>query len=214
VFAHIDPALIEEKPWLGVVLGLAGAMLFAWMTSSTARDLAAMSRQQRPAPARIRDVRAVGVGQWIALEDARPQCARVLVVERRIPERWLFGRVEATEAPVADAAGSDWIVAHFDGAVDCAAQARAPLAGLIPAKGDHAWGSGAVRHRWAGQALAPRAILIVGAGPRTALGYVLFGLGMIVASLGLAVFCLRKIERRRRAAAAARLVSGDPITPE
>src|SRR5262245_40568848 len=199
MYVHLDPRLLERRPWIGVAIGAAGIVLFGMMFAAFHREIQRLAGQTAPedvtpATLELSDARP---RRWVRLVGGRWDCARSLAQRRRVPERWLFGEVEAVFVPVRDDAGRSLLVLRFDRAVDCAPLAGEPIAGMLARPGDSVWG-GAVPKAQLG--FAPTFVLNVDDDPAE-LRWMRWGaLGFLAAMTGFAGFYLKKwqaqLERR------------------
>jgi hypothetical protein len=120
MYVHVDPALLERYPWIGVLLGAAGLALGLVLARQMADD-SRLFRDRAPERLSLADADALARGErrWVTLVDGEWRCDARVERERKAPERWLFGRIEETQVPIRDPAGRRLVVVRFAGAIDC-----------------------------------------------------------------------------------------------
>lgn len=200
MYVHVDPELLERKPWIGVLIGLVGVVVFGLMFGAFRGERRRLSSQQAPeevtpATAALTDARP---RRWVRLSGGRWDCARSLVERRRVPERWLFGDVEAVYVPVVDERGHRVLVLKFDKAVECTAISGEPVMGMLVRPGDSIWGGGVPK---AALGFDPAVVVTVGDGPAAARQAEWGSLGFLVAMTAFAGVYLKKWQAQREAPA-------------
>ncbi len=209
VYVHVSPETLERYPWIGVGVGLAGALLMGFIAGSFWGEWQRLRPQLQPAELTIEAAFETPAGRrWVRLTGGEWDCGGGLLTERRPPESWILGRVADTQVPVHGHDGRV-VILKFDGPIDCASLAGQPVTGMLVPVGDSVWGGGVARPlRELGRA---RRVLAVGAGPEKARNDLALSGALLALFTGFAAHYARLWLRQR--AAASRPGMGAPIEP-
>jgi hypothetical protein len=192
---HIDPETLRRRPIVGVLLGTAAAAMVGWLCYAGWPEMRLLLGQRTPDRVSIHDAVNQRQARWVTISEGRWFCDHQVTLERRMgPERWVLGKVDETEVPIAGPTVGELLVASFDGELKCESRVHTPLTGVIGSR--EIFGSRGALRRWSRSA-EHVAILKVDASPRTAL-MMFFGLSAIgLLGLGFAGYYLRLMLRGR-----------------
>lgn len=198
MYVHVDPELLERKPWIGVLIGLVGVVFFGLMFHAFYAESRRLGSQTAPEDVTPETARlsAVVPRRWVRLSGGTWQCGRAIVEKRGLPERLVFGRIGHVYVPIRAADGRVSIVAKFEGEVDCASAAALPVTGMLVRPGDSVWGGGVPRRQLG---VDPDFVLTVGDGPAAARGGMQVGGALLLAVALFAAYYLKKWQRQREA---------------
>jgi hypothetical protein len=206
---HIDAATLRRHPIIGVLLGGATAIVIGSLLASGWGEVRDLLAQKEPRSVSVHEAVTGRGTRWVTLSEGRWHCEQAVTTERSsIVERWVRGPIETTEVPVTGPVAGEWLVATFDGPVDCARRAGSPLSGVMGST--QIFTSRATQRRWnrSGDRVA---VLNVGASPRSAL-IMLVGLaGVALLGIGFAGHYLMAMLRSRERHAAPHSMA--PIQP-
>lgn len=198
MFVHIPMEVLEEHPWIAVLIGAVGVGLMGFATVEMVQEYARLREQgvpERvgPSTAQVDDRTP---RRWVVLEGGSWECANAAQQTRQPPESWLFGRVDTTEVPVWDESRRYLVIVKLDGDVECATRVGSAVEGVLVRRKDHMWGGSVA---WQLEELAGpdgTVVLVAGAGPRQAMTFAIFGLVGSGGSLWLALYFARKWRRQ------------------
>jgi len=178
---HIDPETLKRYPWIGVLIGLAGSLLMVFLTVDFYHEYMALRSIPAPAPITVSTALLLP-GQrstWVTLSGGVWHHDLVVREERRVPERWILGKVENTQIPVTDGRGRTLVIIKHEGNVESRSLEGGPVTGMLVRNHDHLWGGGVSRSICLNHT-EPLLVLVPGAGPRAAFLYTLGGLGFLL----------------------------------
>ncbi|MFQ5810278.1 MAG: hypothetical protein ACE5JM_11720 [Armatimonadota bacterium] len=172
MLVHIPTELIEEHPWIGVVIGLIGVGFFGWLSGKCYAEHRMHSRAGSPAEITVETARLSEESprKWVTLRGGVWHWDRAVQLERQGLESRFFGRIRETQIPVTDAGLDKTIVVKFDGDVDGAEVAEQPVTGVLMFEGDRGGWGGSVSGELRGIRRSQRLlVLAAGAGPKKAM---------------------------------------------
>ncbi|MGD8240332.1 MAG: hypothetical protein PVH68_17385 [Armatimonadota bacterium] len=202
MYVHIPTELIEEHPWIGVLIGLVGVGFFGWLAGKCYAEHRMHSRAGGPAEITVETARLSEESprKWVTLRGGVWHWDRAVQLERQGLESRFLGRIRETQIPVTDADLGRTIVVKFDGDVEVQV-AEQPVTGVLMFEGDRAGWGGSISAELTGIRRSERVlVLAAGAGPKKAMQY---ALGFGGAALGCAAFTAwfwGKWARKRREA--------------
>lgn len=189
-------AVVRRHPWTGVALGLAGLALMCGIVAAFAQEVLRFAGQSAPFVVLFESLDfGRRDSRWIELRGGTWHWDEAIERERKIPERWLFGRVERTEVPVTDASGRRLLIAMFDGAprrTDVASNARR---GVIASEDERTWGSLPSKRMLARPHDGRVLVFHPGAGPAQAWRYVAMGFAFALFFAGFTAYWWRQHTR-------------------
>lgn len=131
---HFPPELFDEKPWLGVVLGVVCMAVFAGIGYSTAIDSLKYAKQKVPETLDLSQANLdlSPTRRWVTLTNFQLDCQTFIQTERtEVPDVWILGRVANTFTVISDPSGGSLMIVKFDGDVPCSAVQSGPLIGVL-----------------------------------------------------------------------------------
>lgn len=200
VHFYLDPLILEDRPWIGVVIGLAGVLMMSAVAVVFLNEYVSLERQASPAVISA-DAALPGCDssrKWVTMTGGVWHCDRVVEVPRDAPEKWLFGPIDCTQIPVTDATATRLIVVEYAGQVSCEDLADRSVTGILSCEGDRVWGShvsreiGSMAHR------PPALVLHADMSPDNARTYVLLSSGFVLAFAAFAGYYVNKWRRKGR----------------
>jgi len=144
-FIHISPEDLRKHPWIGVVIGVLGMVLFSFVTYVAARDYINFSKQKSP---EIIDVENLVTdypvtGKWVTLTNFTLDCETVEQTKRADPlEKLIVGEVYDTYIVITNSSSKQLIVAIFHGDVSCQNFQNKDLTGTLTTTQDYSYGVG------------------------------------------------------------------------
>lgn len=142
-FIHISPDDLKKRPWLGVLIGVIGMALFAFVGYVSARDYTNFSKQRSP---KLIDVEKLEpdhsfTREWVTLTNFHLNCELVEQTTRTdLLEIWIEGPVYDTYMVITNNSGRQLIVAVFHGDVSCPKFQNQPLTGILTSTQDYSYG--------------------------------------------------------------------------
>ena len=193
---HIDAATLRKYPILGVLIGLAIAIVVAFLLRSGWTEVRTLLAQKAPTAMSLHETVQQTSIRWVTVTDAHWHCEDAITISRQgTIARLMFGAVEVFEVPVTatgDTAHDELLVARFDKAVSCEERAHAPLTGVV--RSEEIFGTGGAVRRWS-RAGRQVAVMNVDAGPSRALLLVLAMAGVCLFGVLFAAYYLRLMFR-------------------
>jgi hypothetical protein len=182
MYVHIDPETLNRHPWIAVLIGLAGVILMLFLTNAYWKEYQALQKIACPAEitADTANLSTDEPRKWVTLISGKWHPEARVEGERKIPEKWIFGKVENTQIPVTDSKDQKLIVVKFEGKVDVQSKINLPVTGMLVYKGDKVWG-GSISRQFSLKYTQPIMVLDAGAGKSQALNYFIMGLIFTIA---------------------------------
>ena len=138
---YIDYETLKRKPWVGIFIGLVGSIMFGYFSYVSVEEYIKYSKQMKPEEVTVDDLQLEeGQRKWIKITNGHTICDSKVEMVRRIPERWISGRVESTYFVMTNVEKSKAVILKFNDEVDCQAINK-DITGVLSGEGDNYYGS-------------------------------------------------------------------------
>ena len=140
---HVNPEDIRQHPWMGVLIGLIGVVLFTFVTYNATKDYMEFSKRQHPARLDLgrREPDSSFERGWVTITNFRLDCDTVEKTQRiDILERAVLGPVTDTYTIATNQSGTPLMIVQVHGDASCPSLAAGPMTGVLTSTADPAYG--------------------------------------------------------------------------
>jgi hypothetical protein len=140
---HLTPEDLKKHPWLGVLIGLVGMILFTFLSLVAARDFINFSNQKTPLLINVEklETHQPFTRKWVTLTNFRLDCEQAEKTRRTDPiEKFFEGSVYDTYVTITNSSRKELIVAIFHGDIACPKFQSQPLTGILTTTDDYSYG--------------------------------------------------------------------------
>lgn len=174
---HVSPKNIRKYPWIGIVVGIIGMLIFTFITYVAARDFVNFYKQKLPEIIDVENLKPdeLITRKWVTLTNFTLDCSTVEQTKRSEPlDKWIEGQVYDTYVLIRNNSGNQLIVVVFQGDVSCQNFQNQPLTGILTTSQDFSYGLG-YSSTTMSKTTTARLILRPDEGPMQSLVYLVLG---------------------------------------